>query len=134
MDRITFIVFITTTFLITSCTQQPIQYVERNDLLKSMIYTQRHLVELAYNPDRSSQLPRKQLLEQSHCDLIHRQVVYTAIRQSQCKNTNTAAQTTCISRFHQCIGQCSNAKRLCKPCERKAINCLHDTRLSHEKS
>ena len=133
MDRITFIIFITTTFLITGCTQQPIQYVERNDLLKSMIYTHRHLVELGFNPDRTSQLPRKQLLEQSHCDLIRRHVVYTETPQSHCKNTNIAVQT-CLRHFHQCIGQCSTAKRLCKPCERNAINCLTDARLSNEKS
>jgi hypothetical protein len=120
-----FIIFILTIFSISNCAQLPSIYVDHNSLIKSMIYTQRHLVEISYS-DGTADSARKQLLEQSHCDLINRQVVYSKTLNAQCAPLDTKTQA-CTVGFHNCIGQCASAKRLCNQCERRAINCLDTT-------
>ena len=73
--------------ILSACAQQPSignTGVDRLSLLKSMMYTNQHLVEIGFG-DRHVSEERKQLLLQSYCDLERRDMldVYGSLKQCQ---------------------------------------------------
>ena len=106
--------------LLFACQSQSI-IPERADLIRSMIYTHRHLViHQLNNPEPSW---RYKLLVQSHCDLIKRGIV-TASKTQACLNTLETSTERCMAEFHTCISQCATLKQRCKLCENQAQICL----------
>lgn len=115
-------IFITSIFFITACTQLSNRPVDTASLVKSMLYTQRHLIEVIYNSQVTGNIKRKMLLEKSHCDLIDRKVVY-ANQAINCPISDLNSRA-CIALFHQCIGLCKSYRENCIHCETQTIHCL----------
>lgn len=106
--------------LLFACQSQPI-IPERADLIRSMIYTHRHLVTHQLNNAEPSW--RYRLLVQSHCDLIKRDIV-TAPKTQACLNTLATGNERCMAEFHTCISQCATFKQRCELCENQAQICV----------
>lgn len=111
--------------------------IDRPELIISMSYTQRQLINILLNPlsNRQSEknpfltqhheqlIKRRALFIASHCDLIHRDIVYASIDYPACHSFKRINRF-CISDFHHCIATCPSFKRDCPPCEQKAMQCL----------
>ena len=103
--------------------------VDRPDLIISMSYTQRHLLNILLNPldnkqsKQKLQIQRHELLLSSHCDLIRRNIVHTPADYPACHAVKRNKRS-CINDFHHCIAKCPSFKRDCPPCEKKAMQCL----------
>lgn len=104
--------------------------IDRPELIISMSYTHRQLLDILLNSPSSEQSEKDPLLTQrralfiaSHCDLIHRDIVYASIDYPVCHSFKRINRF-CISDFHHCIATCPSFKRDCPPCEQKAMQCL----------
>ena len=101
--------------------------VDRDNLIISMTYTQRQLLDISLNSllneNNESLLKRRELLLNSHCDLIRRNVVHAKADYPACPKSQQDNRF-CISDFHQCIAKCPSFKRNCPPCEQQALQCL----------
>ena len=120
--KLNIFIFITSIFFITACAQLSNTPVDTASLVKSMLYTQRHLIEVNYHSPATHNTDRKTLLEQSHCDLIDRKMIHTNLP-IHCPVIDIKNQA-CIALFHQCIGRCKSYRQNCMRCEIKTINCL----------
>ena len=120
--KLNIFIFITSIYFITACMQLSNTPVDTASLVKSMLYTQRHLIEVNYNTKAAHNTDRKTLLEQSHCDLIDRKMIHTNLP-IHCPVIDIKNQA-CIALFHQCIGRCKSYRKNCMRCEIKTINCL----------
>ena len=101
--------------------------VDRDNLIISMTYTQRQLLNILLNSPLNEQNEslhkRRGLMLSSHCDLIRRNIVHAATDYPACHDSQQDNRF-CISDFHQCIAKCPSFKRDCPPCEQQALQCL----------
>ena len=101
--------------------------IDRPELIISMSYTQRQLLNILLNPldnnQSELQIQRRELLLSSHCDLIRRNIVHTPADYPACHAVKRNKRS-CINDFHHCIAKCPSFKRDCPPCEKKAMQCL----------
>lgn len=145
MKLSTWIIFIFLVIGLNACanqghTKRSHLTIDRPELIISMSYTQRQLLDILLNPPSSGQGKKDPLLTQqhewfikrralfiaSHCDLIHRDIVYASIDYPACHSFKRINRL-CISDFHHCIATCPSFKRDCPPCEQKAMQCLTDS-------
>lgn len=106
--------------------------IDRSQLIISMSYTQRQLLNILLNPLDNTQSKHKlqrqrhKLLLSSHCDLIRRNIVHTPVNYPAC-HTVKQSNRFCINDFHHCIAKCPSFKRDCPPCEKQALQCLTES-------
>ena len=108
---------------VASCSQLPNTEVDRLSLLRSMTYTQRHLLTLELTEQPSQNSDRKKLLLMNYCDLIDRGVVRMEANPVFCK-PQLPEQQACLAELHRCLGVCETYQSQCFSCEKQAANCM----------
>lgn len=127
-------IMLSVSLLLASCATQTansVIAVDRNSLLKSVIYTQRKLVSDAAINGNIGTEPSTQALLLSYCDLIKRKAVKSAdIKRCQTPLSATASQ--CSARFHLCLRPYKTLNQDAPACEQQLHRCLqNDTQLTN---
>lgn len=125
-------IILSLSLLLGSCaTQTPnrVIAVDRNSLLKSVIYTQRKLVSDAAINGNIGTEPSTQALLLSYCDLIKRKAVKSADIK-RCQTPLSAIASQCSARFHLCLRPYKTLNQDAPACEHQLHRCLqNDTQL-----
>ncbi len=112
--------------LLSACTHTPTTEVDRLSLIRSMVYTQRHLLEMELTEQREP--ARYQVLVVSYCDLIDRGVIEISEIPKQCDGNFKGADhykiRSCAAEFHRCIANCDSRSNRCLACEQNTTACL----------
>ena len=106
---------------LSSCSHTQTTDVDQLSLVRSMVYTQRHLLEMELTENR--ELARYEPLVASYCDLIDRGAISVSMLPTQCDFIDTNTKF-CSATFHRCISACNMRSGLCKTCEAQASMCL----------
>ncbi|MBL1293184.1 MAG: hypothetical protein COB61_004855 [Thiotrichales bacterium] len=114
--------------LLAACSHTTTTEVDRLSLLRSMIYTQQHLLEIELTEDRESD--RYAILLNSYCDLTDREMIDVNETPAQCKVERSVQKNICVAKFHRCISSCDSHFLYCSACEQKAMLCLAGSRPS----
>ena len=112
--------------LLSGCAHTPNTEVDRLSLIRSMVYTQRHLLEMELTEQHDP--TRYHTLVMSYCDLIDRGAIEVSQIPKQCDGNFKGADhykiRLCTAEFHRCIASCETRSTQCRACELQAASCL----------